>query len=430
MKGTGKTVELDGRDAHEVTITACRGEADTAGDDLPEYIRQRRDQVLARLLGNTGIPADDWTIRTEPHDANCVKGPEVPTAALAAILRADAGDSGPGAADDAVMLGVWRLSHGTRGDVEITGVQGDAIRLRWAAENGRTAAAPVWQSSGGAMPRNRTTRYHDIRTVQDLQAVLNGGRRPEVQGPVGGAQPPENGREHEHLLADRVGILRELIRPIEEAVMARRPLLIRTDPETRGEPGVPGLAAGRIANLISPAMTPDEQQHVLETYDLAGMTPPGGMPTVPCPNGGTDRPIPRPLRYPHSTTGRGTLQSIDRTSVAPRRSGRRRPGEVDLAAHGVIVIEVDEDMHLDRDAAEAVRDDIEHRTENPYTLLAVGDDAWMKKSGGYPLRDIFEFTANWSGKRATGPTVDAAGAREAGLKLIDEARRRVTDAWL
>ena len=76
------------------------------------------------------------------------------------------------------------------------------------------------------------------------------------------------------------------------------------------------------------------------------------------------------------------------------------------------MIEVDEDMRLDRDAADTIRDDIEHRTENPYTLLAVGDDAWMKKTGGYPLRDIFEFTANWAGNgRPSRPSTRRAHAR-------------------
>ncbi len=292
MKGTAKTVELDGRSAREVTITARRDEARRTQDDQPEELRQRREQILSRLLRDTGIPADKWTIRTDPRDADPVKSSEAPTAAVAAILRAHAGAGQPGATDRTVMLGAWQLANTARGDMEITGVRGDAMRLRWAAENGRTAAAPVWQFAGGTLPRNRTTKYHDIRTVVDLQAALTGGGHPEVQEPASGAESPAIEREHEGLLADRGGILTELIESIEEAVKTRRPLLIRTDAES----AFPGTSAARLANLISPGMTPVEQQLVLETYDLAGMTPPGRMPATTGPAGRARRPIPRPLR--------------------------------------------------------------------------------------------------------------------------------------
>ncbi len=120
---------------------------------------------------------------------------------------------------------------------------------------------------------------------------------------------------------------------------------------------------------------------------------------------------------------------MDRASF-PSKGGRRwRPGEVDLAALGVLVIEVDEYMHLDRDAAAAVRDDIEHRGEHGYTLLGVGDDGWMKKTGNYPLRDVFEFTAEWR-EPAIINIMESPDLRQAGLKLIEDARRRVTEAWL
>ena len=429
MKGTAKSVAIDGRTAREVTITARRDETGRARDDLPEDLRRRRDGVLSRVLRDTGIPADGWTVTTEPGEARIAAGAEVPTAALAAILRAHAGTGGAGAADEAVMLGAWRTADAGRGTVEIGGVRGDAIRLRWAAENGRPAAGPVWEFRGGVLPRNRTTRYHDIRTVEDLRAALTDGRRPEVEEPADGAEPAEIGREHEHLLADREGILRGLIGPIEEAVTARRPLLIRTDAETGGEPGVPGLAAARLANAICPGMTPDEQQHVLETYDLAGIAPPAGTPATPGADGRGRRPIPRPLRYPHPTATAGVLGSMDRAIFPSGWNGCRRPGEVDLAGHGVLVVEVDEEMHLERDAADAVRDDIEHRTGHRYTLLAVGRVEWMKKTGGYPLRDVFKLTADWTGQRGTVEIVDPARHREAGLKLIEDARRRVTGAW-
>lgn len=427
MKGTAKTVELDGRSAREVTITAHRGESGRTRDDQPEWLRQRRDHILSRLLRDTGIPADKWTIRTEARDPDAVRNSEALTAAVAAILRAHAGAGELGAADGTVMLGAWQLANAARGDVEITGVRGDAIRLRWAAENGRTVAAPVWQFAGGGLPRNRTTEYHDIRTVEDLQSALTGGRRPEVQEPASGTEPPAVEHEHEHeaLLADRGGILTELIEPIEEAAKTRRPLLIRTGAES----AFPGTSAARLANLISPGMTPVEQQHVLETYDLAGMTPPGGMPATTGPAGRARRPIPRPLRYPHRTATAGAVKSMDRASFPSKGGHRWRPGEVDLAALGVLVIEGDEYMHLDRDAADAVRDDIEHRGEHGYTLLGVGDDGWMKKTGNYPLRDVFELTADWTEERATIDIVDSARRREVRRKLIEDARRRVTEAW-
>ena len=130
MKGTAKSVGVDGRTAREATITARRNEAGTARDDLPEDLRRRRDGVLSRVLRDTGIPADGWTITTEAGEGRIAAGAEVPTAAVAAVLRAHAGAGGPGAADDTIVLGSWRTADAGRGTVEIGGVRGDAIRLR------------------------------------------------------------------------------------------------------------------------------------------------------------------------------------------------------------------------------------------------------------------------------------------------------------
>ena len=162
--------------------------------------------------------------------------------------------------------------------------------------------------------------------MDDLRAALASARRPEVHEPASGTEPTAVGREHEHRLADRERMLRGLLGPIEEALKARRLLLIRTDDKTGGEPGVPGLAAARLANLISPGMTPDEQQHVLETYDLAGMTPPGRTPWAAGNGSGARGPVSRLLQCPHSTTAGRTLEGLDRASSRSKRTGPGKPG--------------------------------------------------------------------------------------------------------
>jgi hypothetical protein len=430
MKAITRSVAINGRTPLEIFVTASRGITPTEPDDLGLDHRLARERSFAEIFKDLDIPTDGWTISSTPQRETPTLPTETTTAALAAVLIA----SGAAAADrfpaDAIMNGVWSTRPFHADHPMPFSVRGAAIAAHWAAENNRLWVSASHGPGPALWPRTLPLKYSRVGCIEELTRLLNGQAEIHEHQPLAlSHEPPSlDTSEHRYLLEDANGIFGHLLPMITAAVVERMPLLLML-PDGAG-PGAAyaAILVGRIATLLAPPLTAVEQQLVLETYDLTGMAPPGGL------DGPTSltKPIPRPRRGPHWSTRADALASLDNYRT-PRDDNPSRPRELDLAAHGILSIEDSPGRRFDREAAETVADDFRNRTEGRYLLFATTtgtpSEVASRSERNYPLTTVFPIVEAWPETRPRTSTGDRADAYARNLELLKEAQEHVRGEW-
>ena len=423
LRGTARTIILNGRTPVEATVTARRTGHDTPGtDDLGELDRVARDEVLERIVRavpGPDVPTDGWVIRTEPGPQMPRNRYEITMAEAVAVIRAarPAAQARLRGGDDLVLNGVWEYTNNgrIRGHVQAEDTRGAALRAEEAARNGRTWVTPA-RLLDLQLPRNHRLAYHAVQTPEDLWAVLTGDAgRPQEHLPIPDVDPHAQGVSRASLASPREQMLiphdreslERTISTVRAAVTGRRTLLWTTDAlkparrrwftPTRMAEYTAGLAIYLLGRL-----SPEEQQAVLTTHDLHGKTV----------DGETSEPafaIPRPREFA-DCPGRAEWFSgtDDRMTASAGAYRASRPSLPDLAAHGSLWLLHCREQQLAESAQEALINDWKMRTalqgpaaveRGPYTLIGVTDrsTAEVERNAGNrdTLDSLFESAVPW-----------------------------------
>ena len=320
-------------------------------------------QVLAELLGGLDIPTEGWSITTTGGDTairinNCLT-----TGALAAVLRAAGVAPTPKPENEPLMTGLW-LTGELRDLTQATTRQGFATLARWAAETDRTILTAADGPCEYMLPRNRRVQYWAAKTRAEFIDILTGMSPVQSHRP---RKPNTTSGEAEHVPHPRGGIwgakdqstLETVLELVEEAIADRRPLLITVDPTLELDypsitAGYTGQTAADLLNAVRPEPNPDDQQEILEVHNACGLIPPPESYIRPL---GHLIPIQRPVRHP--TQG----MSIEEVTGQPDL-----PGELDLAAHGTLVV----DMRAEKRPNPAIRNAICRPLEEQPRALPTG----------------------------------------------------------
>ena len=390
MKSTARTVVFDYDTPVEATVTATR--TDGAKGTRPpggDRAEPNRSQLLKQILAGTGVPADGWHITTEPPE-RLIHGPAETTAALAAILRASGKGEAGSLPEDAIFTGLW--THGRPGQpTKGWRMRGSAIQARFAAQHNRPLVAPDRATLPMLLPRNHAIRFNGVENAQDLLGTLNGHKALQHHEPDRKPTPEISELTNGYTLNEiPTQVLRNILPALEHACSARQPVLFTNTAASRTTRFNQTETALRLAVMLLPALTPDEEQIVLETYDLAGTVASGCGKSL----------IQRPIRSPHWTTTASRLRS---TRSRPRRTSQtqrpRLPSELDLAGRGAMTVELTEGFRLDRNAGTAVVNDWLKRTDDRYILISLysgsRQEAEIELERTHPLAQLPYDIAAW-----------------------------------
>ena len=320
MMNTARTIVFVRGLPVPATVTATRRDKPPTSLTLVEQDRQRsQDRVLHALLAGSGIPADGWTITTDPPERgdHLIQWPCVTIAGVAAVIRA-AGAAGDGRTpSNAIFSGTWTPSELDRPPRPLS-TPGLAIQARFAAEHGQTLVTHYHDSRPAGrrdrtlrtrFPRDRSLRYIEVASGADLIDVLNGHVNPGLHKPAQKLQGAlENLDDTAPVLSIPSHALRAILPPFEHAVETGTPLLVSATPDETTSKRTREEAVAQLAVLLMPELTPTEQQEILETRDLADQELPA--------NGR----IERPARRPHWTTRPDKLRST-KTPAGEARDG-------------------------------------------------------------------------------------------------------------
>ena len=404
----------------EVDVTATRKGSDhRRPTDMTANVFEARNRLLKTLLEGTGVPTEGWSITStisniEPMTTN------IETAALAAIFKACRRAAEPDIGDPNVYYGFWSWPGIQPGRCGRQG-RGTATAMRWTAENGYRFVSPSDVGTlSRLLPRHRQLEYAEPATPHDVHAIAAGTRTPTLHVPSTMAATntaTETVQRHAFRQVPEK-ILRAVIAPGVEAVRGQQPLLMSNMRSTGGawsNVRKLSLVTGLVRYLMGP-MTPETEQAVIETEDLAS-----GGPSV-----GYAEPLPRPGRSPHWSARRESF-----TPLLQQSQAHPTPGELDRAVHGTLALSLTPGRRIDRETAALVLEDWRTR-ENPYQIILTDERTEAEREADNPTNHPFENVKCWM---STWPTdaVDEpghAGSPEEMLQndaLLDEARSACAD---
>ena len=417
MRGSATTIVFDGYTPVTARVTATRPDTPAEQTDTGgRRLHQLDTTLLAKLLAGTGISAEGWTVWSEP-DERTIGETSVENAALAAILAAGGAIPAGAFRDDTIISDTWTSCTDPPG-YQGRSHRGAASRARLAATLRQPLVAAGHQTAR-VLPRNNDLEYFIPTTTTNLIHLLRGQADLHRHSP-NGAGDAARPRIPQDILETPTSTIKQLTQGVERAYRARRPLLLVQDHETqRLDIRYRARRASQVTALLLPPLGPDAQQSVLETHDLAGLDAPGA-----------DGPrIERPTRAPHWFTLAYTLRSIKRRRPAQTLE---RPGELDLAAHGVLLLNITPGTRLDRSASETVIEDWNARDTDRYQIVAIKDRQQVSSTrrpiAQHPLTTLPYETAPWN-ERPGDHTTDARekAARAARNRATIEAARERID---
>ena len=377
MKGSATTIVFDGYTPVKAKVTATR--PDTAAERA-DAKRRRLHQVdttlLAKLLAGTGITAEGWAVWSDP-DERAAEERTIANAALAAIL--DAGGALPDGAfrNSTIITDCWSSCNETPG-YRGRSRRGSAATARLAAAL-RQPLVAAGSRTTTVLPLNDEIEFFIPTTTADLIKVLTGqaelrrhrgvvdpngagdaatpripqnileldsdvDHRPPADGwprarvPRGTTPPAGAGRPNPTARKAVPSPPREPRAPSSRggapAAAARRRRPAR-HPGSRRAPG--SRNRRRAARETAPAETPPAAGAAADASRACSRRT--TSPASRSPGHGGPR-IERPTRAPHWFTLAHTLTSMQRRTPAQTPE---RPSELDLAAHGVLILDVTPD---------------------------------------------------------------------------------------
>ena len=415
MRGQSRIVGFKNSSPVETVVTAIRDTSPGKTGNLETEDRKSgRENLLRRLLQGTGIPPDGWTVTSEPDILPVQCGYES-NAALAAILRAGVATPLSGVREDTIFSGTWTAKQPFR-------LRGGAVEAKYASRSNRIFVGVEDGRLNGVLPRNGDLLYQNAAAIGELLDVMAGKRdliqhraeQPEAEPEIDDLTNLEN------ILDTHDSLTSHLIPAIEIAYRERRPLRVLARDTNPLSITATTYATKRLLGfsaMIMPALTADEEQAVLETYDLLGLNPPRNA---------AQRVI-RPGRAPHPSVHEHALRPM-RCKRLEDKPGR--PGELDLAARGTLVTNISAENRMDGSASSVLVDDMSRRTTDRYLLIAVNDTTETPRDrnsdGRHPLTALPYVTAtvpSWT--RKTVDRIERARLINHNRRLLADARRRL-----